>query len=187
MEVVEDETAATAAEELRTWTAMASSPPPKRLRRSHRRQELQPWRIRQHGRPRDDCAVDANATETGTESTQTRRGTRCRPGLRRAGRGGACRDTRPRREPVVARRPGRRRAGAEVPVDTAPNAHGKAVSKVAQDKDAVGGKNCNHGGAVSEAAQKDQAAKDAAKAAAKAEKAKNHADKAKSHGKKNGG
>jgi hypothetical protein len=75
----------------------------------------------------------------------------------------------------------------EEPVDTAPNAHGKAVSKVAQDKDAIGGKNCNHGGAVSEAAKKDQAAKDAAKAAAKAERAKNHADKAKSHGKKNGG
>ncbi len=83
---------------------------------------------------------------------------------------------------------------ADEPVDTAPNAHGKAVSKVAQDKDAVGGKNCNHGGAVSEAAKKDQAAKDAAKAArdeakaaAKAERAKNHADKAKSHGKKHGG
>ncbi len=83
---------------------------------------------------------------------------------------------------------------ADEPVDTAPNAHGKAVSKVAQDKDAVGGKNCNHGGAVSEAAKKDQAAKDAAKAArdeakaaAKAERAKNHADKAKSHGKKQGG
>ena len=65
---------------------------------------------------------------------------------------------------------------------------------MAQDKDAVGGKNCNHGGAVSEAAKKDQAAKDAAKAArdeakaaAKAERAKNHADKAKSHGKKHGG
>ncbi len=75
----------------------------------------------------------------------------------------------------------------EEPVDLAKNAHGKAVSKVAQDKDAVGGKNCNHGGAVSEAAKKDHAARDAAKAAAKAEKAKNHADKAKSHGKKNGG
>jgi hypothetical protein len=40
------------------------------------------------------------------------------------------------------------------PVDTSPNAHGTAVSKVAQS-DAVGGKNCNHGGAVSEAAKKD--------------------------------
>jgi hypothetical protein len=83
---------------------------------------------------------------------------------------------------------------ADEPVDTAPNAHGKAVLKVAQDKDAVGGKNCNHGGAVSEAAKKDQAAKDAAKAArdeakaaAKAERAKNHADKAKGNGKKHGG
>jgi len=38
-------------------------------------------------------------------------------------------------------------------VDEAPNAHGKAVSKVAQDTDAVGGKNCNHGGAVSKVAK----------------------------------
>ncbi|HYU48895.1 MAG TPA: hypothetical protein VEO91_03065 [Candidatus Limnocylindria bacterium] len=37
--------------------------------------------------------------------------------------------------------------------DASPNAHGKAVSKVAQDQDAVGGKNCNHGGAVSEVAK----------------------------------
>ena len=42
----------------------------------------------------------------------------------------------------------------EAPVDTSPNAHGKAVSAVAQS-DAVGGKNCNHGGAVSAAAKKD--------------------------------
>ena len=48
--------------------------------------------------------------------------------------------------------------------DTAPNAHGKAVSEVAQS-DAVGGKNCNHGGAVSEAAHQNHAARDAAKAA----------------------
>jgi hypothetical protein len=52
-------------------------------------------------------------------------------------------------------------------VDTAPNAHGTAVSTVAQSA-AVGGKNCNHGGAVSEAAKAahglkpDQAAKRAA-------------------------
>ncbi len=52
-------------------------------------------------------------------------------------------------------------------VDTAPNAHGLAVSTVAQS-DAVGGKNCNHGGAVSAAAKAahglkpDQAAKRAA-------------------------
>ncbi len=38
-------------------------------------------------------------------------------------------------------------------VDVAPNAHGKAVSTVAQDATAVGGKNCNHGGAVSEVAK----------------------------------
>lgn len=46
------------------------------------------------------------------------------------------------------------------------NAHGKAVSEVAKS-DAVGGKNCNHGGAVSEAAHADKAARDAAKAEAK--------------------
>jgi hypothetical protein len=53
--------------------------------------------------------------------------------------------------------------------DTAPNAHGKAVSEVAQS-DAVGGKNCNHGGAVSEAAHQNHAARDAAKAARNAAK-----------------
>jgi len=41
---------------------------------------------------------------------------------------------------------------ADAPVDTSPNAHGTAVSKVAQS-DAVGGKNCNHGGVVSEVAK----------------------------------
>jgi len=41
----------------------------------------------------------------------------------------------------------------QAPTDTSPNAHGKAVSAVAQST-AVGGKNCNHGGAVSEAARK---------------------------------
>jgi hypothetical protein len=45
-------------------------------------------------------------------------------------------------------------AGAQAPADTASNAHGKAVSEVGQS-DAVGGKNCNHGGAVSAAARKD--------------------------------
>jgi hypothetical protein len=52
----------------------------------------------------------------------------------------------------------------DAPVDAAPNAHGKAVSLVAQS-DAVGGKNCNHGGAVSAAAKKDHGADAAAKAA----------------------
>jgi len=41
--------------------------------------------------------------------------------------------------------------GDQPPTDTAPNAHGLAVSTVAQSA-AVGGKNCNHGGAVSAAA-----------------------------------
>lgn len=59
---------------------------------------------------------------------------------------------------------------------TAPNAHGKAVSLVAKS-DAVGGKNCNHGGAVSEVAR-DPAAKAAAKAARDAAKAERQADRA---------
>jgi hypothetical protein len=42
-------------------------------------------------------------------------------------------------------------AGGAPVVDTAPNAHGLAVSAVANST-AVGGKNCNHGGAVSAAA-----------------------------------
>ncbi|MGZ9159871.1 MAG: hypothetical protein ACXW4T_01790 [Candidatus Limnocylindrales bacterium] len=53
----------------------------------------------------------------------------------------------------------------------APNAHGKAVSKVAKS-DEVGGKNCNHGGAVSEVAKEkaDKAAAKAERDAAKAER-----------------
>ena len=51
----------------------------------------------------------------------------------------------------------------------APNAHGVWVSSVAQS-DAVGGKNCNHGGAVSEAAKKDHEAAKAEREAAKAER-----------------
>jgi hypothetical protein len=54
----------------------------------------------------------------------------------------------------------------EPATEPAPNAHGKAVSGVAQSG-AVGGKNCNHGGAVSEKAKGDHATK-AEKAAAKA-------------------
>ena len=59
--------------------------------------------------------------------------------------------------------------GEDTGGDEAANAHGKAVSKAAKS-DAVGGKNCNHGGAVSEAAhgnKPDKAEKDAAKAAAR--------------------
>ena len=60
-------------------------------------------------------------------------------------------------------------AGPQPPAvpDTAPNAHGKWVSSVARS-DAIGGKNCNHGGAVSEAAKLGKAERDAAKAARKA-------------------
>ena len=142
----------------------------------------------------DDCDAPADATETGTETgTETDADAdaalvvapACEPAVEEE----PTEDTEdPAEEPVVCEAaPVVEEPVVEEPVDTAPNAHGKAVSKVAQDKDAIGGKNCNHGGAVSEAAKKDHAAKDAAKAAAKAERAKNHADKAKSHGKKHGG
>ena len=67
--------------------------------------------------------------------------------------------------------------------DTAPNAHGKAVAKVAHSTD-VGGKNCNHGGAVSAAAH-DTAARDAAKAARDAAKAARQLNK--QHGKNHNG
>jgi hypothetical protein len=69
-----------------------------------------------------------------------------------------------------------------------PKNHGEVVSKVAKS-DAVGGKNCNHGGAVSEASHKDNearkaardAAKEAAKAARDAAKAQKHAGKGHGH------
>jgi hypothetical protein len=54
-------------------------------------------------------------------------------------------------------------------LDEQKNGHGKWVSTVAQS-DAIGGKNCNHGGAVSEAAKKDHEADKAARDAAKAER-----------------
>ncbi len=58
----------------------------------------------------------------------------------------------------------------ETPLDpTAPNSHGAWVSWVA-GSEATGGKNCNHGGAVSEAAKKDHEAAKAERAAAKAER-----------------
>jgi hypothetical protein len=71
--------------------------------------------------------------------------------------------------------------------DTATN-HGQVVREVAQS-DAVGGKNCNHGGAVSDASHKDnearKATRDAAKAAAKAAReaarAAKHASKGHGH------
>ena len=59
----------------------------------------------------------------------------------------------------------------ETPLDlTVSNWHGAWMRWVAQS-DAVGGKNCNHGGAVSEAAKKDQEAAAAAREARKAERA----------------
>lgn len=54
-------------------------------------------------------------------------------------------------------------------LDEQKNGHGKWVSSVAKS-DAIGGKNCNHGGAVSEAAKKDHEAASAAREAAKAER-----------------
>lgn len=54
-------------------------------------------------------------------------------------------------------------------LDEQKNGHGKWVSSVAQSE-AKGGKNCNHGGAVSEAAKKDKEAAKAAREAAKAER-----------------
>jgi hypothetical protein len=69
-------------------------------------------------------------------------------------------------------------------LDEQKNGHGKWVSSVAQSL-ATGGKNCNHGGAVSEAAKKDHAAAAAARALAKAERdaARAEAKAAKQHGK----
>ena len=59
-----------------------------------------------------------------------------------------------------------------------------SVSEAAQS-DRIGGKNCNHGGAVSEASHKDnearKAARDAAKAARDAARATKHAGKGKGH------
>jgi hypothetical protein len=52
-------------------------------------------------------------------------------------------------------------------LDGQKNAHGKWISIVAQS-DAIGGKNCNHGGAVSDASKADNAARKAARDAAKA-------------------
>lgn len=69
-------------------------------------------------------------------------------------------------------------------LDEQKNGHGKWVSTVAQS-DAIGGKNCNHGGAVSEAAKKDHEAAAAAREAAKAERkaARDAAKLAREHGK----
>lgn len=72
----------------------------------------------------------------------------------------------------------------EPTVDEAPNAHGKAVSAIARS-DAVGGKNCNHGGAVSEVAKANHGHNGADHAAIKAAKqaAKDAKQAAKTHGK----
>ncbi|HET7702603.1 MAG TPA: hypothetical protein VFK35_04335 [Candidatus Limnocylindrales bacterium] len=76
-----------------------------------------------------------------------------------------CEVTEPLTEPATVTETGTVANADEALVvdEPAANAHGKAVSDVARS-DAVGGKNCNHGGAVSEAAH-DKADQDAAKAA----------------------
>lgn len=61
-------------------------------------------------------------------------------------------------------------------LDEQKNGHGKWVSTVARST-ATGGKNCNHGGAVSEAAKKDHAVDKAARDAAKAEREAARAEK----------
>ena len=122
-----------------------------------------------------------------------RRGDRRGDRGRRGGRREAC-------EEVAAPEP-------ETPLDpTAPNSHGAWVSWVA-GSEATGGKNCNHGGAVSEAAKKDhegakaerdatkaerdakkaeqKAARDARKAERAAERAAAKAAKSQGHGKPN--
>jgi len=60
---------------------------------------------------------------------------------------------------------------------TVPGSHGAWVAWVA-GSDAVGGKNCNHGGAVSEAAKKDHEAARAEREAAKATRAAEKAERA---------
>lgn len=73
------------------------------------------------------------------------------------------------------------------PTDTGdtPRNHGAVVSEVAKSADALGGKNCNHGGAVSDASHKDnearKVARDAAKAARAAERAARAAERAVKH------
>ena len=57
-----------------------------------------------------------------------------------------------------------------LPAEAAPGAFGAYVSSIAQS-DAVGGKNCNHGGAVSDAVHAAQEVAKAAREAAKAERA----------------
>jgi hypothetical protein len=138
----------------------------------------------------DACDDPATETETGTETgTDEDAETDSQPAVVVVDP--ACEapteDTvEPAKEPVVCEAaPVAEAPVADVPVDTAPNAHGKAVAKVAQDKTAVGGKNCNHGGAVSEVA-KDHAAQDAAKDARKAARDAAKAERgSQAHGKKN--
>ena len=104
----------------------------------------------------------ANASDEtdGTDGTESdRRDGRSRGGLPGRRTGGT------RRAPVE---------GAPT-VEVAPNAHGVAVSDVAGSP-AVGGKNCNHGGAVSEAAHAAKGANDKA----------THENHGKGHGKGHG-
>ena len=94
-----------------------------RPERLDRRCELQPRRLRQRRRP---MAPATRLTMAPNEAAPTT---------------AECPATEPAPAPA-----------ADEPMDTSPNAHGTAVSKVAQS-DAVGGKNCNHGGAVERGGQ----------------------------------
>jgi hypothetical protein len=99
----------------------------------------------------DDSDADCEATEV-EETTEDVEETTEDTATCEAAEG---EDTAPVDEPVT-----------ETDVDE-PKNHGEVVSKVAQDESAVGGKNCNHGGAVSEASHADNDARKEAREAAK--------------------
>lgn len=100
------------------------------------------------GAPTDEAAVDTTACDEPTEEATDEAPTD-------AVADATCEEVAPpERDPAL---------------DEAKNGHGKWVSSVAKS-DAIGGKNCNHGGAVSEAAKKDHEAAKAARDAARAEK-----------------
>jgi hypothetical protein len=84
-----------------------------------------------------DQAPEADAGDCSTDTTD--------PTTAQSGAPTVCNTTTPAAPTAPA-------ADGQAPTDVAPNAHGLAVSTVAQDETAIGGKNCNHGGAVSEAA-----------------------------------
>jgi hypothetical protein len=132
------------------------------------------------------AAVDLNGdgTISVSEAAQSDRtgGVNCNHGGYVSGVAGADEDAEDSED---AEEPAEEPAEESAPEDLLANAHGKAVSAVAQDPAAIGGKNCNHGGAVSEVAKKDHDAARAEREAAKA--AREAAREANKHGKKHGG